>query len=142
MRDSRSGTRDSRLSFPLKAACLLSLVFLAAMLAEAAVQQPSTSSPSASDKDGQRVEGLLQRIDCSIRGRVAFVVQTADQTVRMSAPKMQDVEFITYREDVTGDVKCGPLKEPMRVYLTSRDPSKPGAERVVTAVEFLPKEPL
>jgi hypothetical protein len=126
------------------------------MLAEAAVQQPSTPSPSASDKDGQRVEpifrktkadeqrveGLLQRIDCSIRGRVAFVVQTADQTVRMSAPKMQDVEFITYREDVTGDVKCGPLKEPMRVYLTSRDPSKPGAERVVTAVEFLPKEPL
>ena len=137
-----------------------SLLACLAAVSSGAVQQPpqappATQPPTAADTpvqkthpvfrktqpDEQRIEGLLQRIDCSLRGAVAFVLQAGDQTLRLSARKMQDVEFITHRDDLTGDVKCGALKEPMRVYVTSRDPAKPDGPRTVVAVEFLPKDP-
>lgn len=135
----------------------IAFVCLAVSLSEAQQQTStptSTQSPSAPETsvqkvqpvfrntkpDEQRVEGLLQRIDCSLRGAVTFVLQAGDEMVRMSAPKLKDVDFITYRDDVGGDVKCGALKEPMRVYVTSRDPAKPNGARTVVAVEFLPKQ--
>ena len=36
------------------------------------------------------------------------------------APTMAQVEFITYRDDVSGNISCGTLKEPMPVYVTWR----------------------
>lgn len=88
----------------------------------------------------ERVDGVLQRIECSRRGAITFVLQSADKTVRLSAPRLKDVEFITYRDDLTGDVSCGPLKEPMRVYVTSRAATAPNGSPVVVAIEFLPKD--
>lgn len=88
----------------------------------------------------ERVDGLLQRIECSRRGAVTFVLRSEDHTVRLSAPRLKDVEFITYRDDLTGDVKCEPLKEPMRVYVTSRAATAPNGSPAVVAIEFLPKD--
>ena len=87
--------------------------------------------------DEQRLEGVLQRIECT--GRVAaFHVQNETGTQRFTSSDLSSVEFITYRDDLSGSVGCGNLKEPMRVYVTWRPGAAPG-DRLVVALEFLPK---
>jgi hypothetical protein len=51
---------------------------------------------------------------------------------------MQEVDFITYRDDFKGTISCGPIKEPMRVYVTWRPGTGPDTKRAV-AIEVLPK---
>lgn len=89
----------------------------------------------------QRIEGQLESILCAAGGLVRFLVRADDGTHTIAAPKIADVEFITYREDLKGGVACGPLKPPARVYVTWKAGDDP-ASRVVVAVEFLPvKQP-
>jgi hypothetical protein len=108
------------------------------------VSQSADQSPTpvfrVTKPDEERLEGMLQRIECPAGGSGVFVIQTADAVLRLPAPRMDDVDFVTYRDDFRGSVACGPLKPPMRVYVTSRPPAKPGGPREVVAVEFLPKE--
>jgi hypothetical protein len=80
----------------------------------------------------QRIEGMLERIDCPPDGPVRFVVRAASGVTTLPVSRMADVDFISYRADLTGGVQCGPFQEPMRVYVTVR-------EKAVVAVEFLPK---
>ena len=65
-------------------------------------------------------------------------VRTALDVVELEGT-MGDVQFITFRDDLTGGVACGP-RVPMRVYATWREGSSPRREKVVVAVEFLPKD--
>jgi tetratricopeptide (TPR) repeat protein len=88
----------------------------------------------------ERVEGTLERIDCSAAGAV-FQVKAAAGTTMFLAPKLDAVDFITYRSDLTGNVECGPAKPPMPVYLTWRPAADGSSARIVVAVEFLPKTP-
>ncbi len=53
------------------------------------------------------------------------------------AAKFDAVDFITYRDDLSGSINCGPIKDPLRVYVTWR-PGVTGV-RTVIAIEFLPK---
>ncbi len=87
----------------------------------------------------QRLEGALDRVECSTDS-IAFHVQTAEGPRRLQAKRMSEVMFIAYRNDLTGEINCGPLKEPMRVYATWRAQASPDAE-IVVAIEFLPKDP-
>jgi hypothetical protein len=84
-----------------------------------------------------RAEGMLERIDCVSGTGIVFRVKTTDGVVTATAAQFSDIDFITYRDDLRGNVECGPLKEPMSVYLTWR-PGTAGAKLVV-AIEFLPK---
>jgi tetratricopeptide (TPR) repeat protein len=87
----------------------------------------------------QRAEGVLERIECA-KGTAVFHVRTSDGSVRASASRMADVDFISYRDDLSGTIGCGPVKDPMRVYLTWRtDVAKPEVKLAV-ALEFLPKQ--
>jgi hypothetical protein len=86
----------------------------------------------------QRLEGRLERITCPTRPPATFHVRTATAVEVLEAPTLADVEFITYRDDLTGSVTCGPLKDPLPVYVTWRPGANAGARRVI-AVEFLPK---
>ena len=91
-------------------------------------------------KEGeQRLEGTLERISCPAKAQVTFAVRTAKGPESLQAPNFEAVDFITYRDDLAGSITCGPLKEPMRVYVTWRPGTPPGV-RIVIAVEFLPKE--
>ncbi|MGH7342174.1 MAG: hypothetical protein ACREKH_16915, partial [Candidatus Rokuibacteriota bacterium] len=87
----------------------------------------------------QRVEGSLDRIECSPNG-VSIHLRTADRTERFPAPALEDVQFMTYRADV-GSVSCGARNPPDRVYLTYRPDAKAPAASlgIVVAVEFLPR---
>ncbi|MGH9307728.1 MAG: hypothetical protein ACRD1U_00035 [Vicinamibacterales bacterium] len=54
-----------------------------------------------------------------------------------TAPGLDKVDFISYRNDLTGTIACGPLKDPARVYLTWKSG---GGGQVAVAIEFLALE--
>jgi hypothetical protein len=87
----------------------------------------------------QRIEGVLERIDCPAGAPVRFMVREASGLTPIEVARMADVDFISYRADLTGGVQCGPFKEPMRVYMTLREGPPPALQKTVVAVEFLPK---
>ena len=84
-----------------------------------------------------RTEGLLDRIDCQAGGKAVFHLAEANAPGPLVG-RLADVDFIAYRNDLDGGVKCGKLTQPMRVYVTWRDAGQPAGEKTVVAVEFLP----
>jgi Protein of unknown function (DUF1570) len=87
----------------------------------------------------QRIEGVLERIDCPAGAAIRFMVRGSAGLTPFEVPRMADVDFISYRGDLTGNVQCGPFKDPMRVYVTVGEGAAPARQKVVVAVEFLPK---
>jgi tetratricopeptide (TPR) repeat protein len=88
----------------------------------------------------QRMQGVLERIECTPQGAATFNVRAPGGMVLLRAPRMNDVEFITYRDDLSGRFGCGALKTPLPVYVTWRPDAKTPAVRIAIAVEFLPKQ--
>ena len=86
----------------------------------------------------QRLEATIERIECVAGKGITFHFKAGDQAVTANAMKFDDVQFITYRDDLAGSISCGPWKEPMRVYLTWR-PGEPEGTKIAVAIEFLPK---
>jgi hypothetical protein len=86
----------------------------------------------------QRIDGILEQIDCPAGRPAVFRVRTSAAVVPLEG-QMASVEFIAYRNDLTGGVTCG-AREPMHVYVSWREGAPPRREKVVVAVEFLPKE--
>jgi hypothetical protein len=87
----------------------------------------------------QRTDGTLERIECTAAGRATFVLKEPG-TPRQLVGKLSDVDFIAYRDDLTGGIACGPVPQPMHVYITWRGNADAAGEKTVVAVEFLPKE--
>lgn len=91
-------------------------------------------------RDGeQRTRGLLERIDCSARG-VVLHLRDGNARSRFAAPRMEAIDFITYREDRLGEITCGGRSPADPVFLTWRQPGGAGSSRIAIAVEFLPHE--
>ena len=107
---------------------------------QAGPERPPVARPvfRKQDEGEQRLEGVLERIQCSPSG-VAFHVRTADGPDRLTAARMEDVAFVTYRNDLSGIISCGPMADDMRVYVTWR-PGPGAASKVAVAIEFLPKD--
>jgi hypothetical protein len=84
----------------------------------------------------QRVEGTLERISCTIGAPITFHVRSATGAEVFLATKFEAVDFITYRDDLSGSVTCGP-QVASRVYVTWRPGA--GGVRTVIAIEYLPK---
>jgi hypothetical protein len=85
----------------------------------------------------QRYDGMLERIDCA-SGRATFRVSDAGAPGPFVG-QLREIDFIAYRDDLSGGVACGVLPQPMHVYITWRPKSPAGAQQPVVAVEFLPK---
>ena len=103
------------------------------------IEEVSRSRPDfrAVEAGEQRVEGALERISCPAGAAVSFYVRTGAGVETFQAAKFDAVDFISYRDDLTGSITCGPIKEPQRVYLTWRRGA--GDVRTAVAIEFLPK---
>jgi hypothetical protein len=86
----------------------------------------------------QRLDGMLERIDCAPGRLPTLRVRVAAEIVEVEG-QMSAVQFITYRDDLTGGVTCG-QRTPMHVYVTWREGTSPRHEKVAVAVEFLPKD--
>jgi hypothetical protein len=87
----------------------------------------------------QRFEGTLERIDCAAGGAATFRMREAGGPVQFEAARLADVDFLSYRDDLLGAVACGPLTEPMHVYITWREGDPARREKTVVAVEFVIK---
>jgi hypothetical protein len=104
-------------------------------------ETPSTLRPAfrALQPGEQRLEGTLTNIEC-VQGRgITFHIKVGDQDVTTTAPTFNGVSFITYRDDLKGNIQCGPLAAPMAVYVTWKP--DPGGAKLTVAIEFLPKAP-
>jgi hypothetical protein len=88
----------------------------------------------------ERLEGTLERIDCGA-GPVVFHLSTTTGRTTVTAARLNEVEFITYRSDLTGSVECGGFREPLPVIVTWRPAPGAPAARIVVAIEFPPKSP-
>jgi hypothetical protein len=88
----------------------------------------------------QRLQGLLERLECSQTGTVTLVVRTGGQLQRFRAASFSDIDFITYREGEGGSINCGDRRPPDLVYLTwvTQAEATAGISGRPVAVEFLP----
>lgn len=116
-----------------------------AKAAAGAVRPSGTSGPRGSNvryiyrdlKPGeQRAEGTLERIDCAGR-RVTVSVHVGDKVAHYQAPSFDAIQFLTYRDDLNGNIGCGARTPPDRVYVTWIAGDLDGT---VVALEFLPKK--
>jgi len=86
-----------------------------------------------------RTAGIFRSIECP-PGTVVLVIQTASGVIHLTAKRITDVEFISYRDDTPKTVNCGPLATSMPVLATYRAAS-PGASDVdgsAVALELIP----
>lgn len=125
------------------------LILVFALLAQppATPQEPRRVTPEASPvekpvyrelkQDEQRVEGLLQRVECPTGRPVTFVVKLKDRVAKYQASRLDAVEYIAYTPDFKGPMSCGGRAPGDPVYLTWKMVGN--APRVV-AIEFLPRE--
>ena len=108
---------------------------------------PAESNPSPGArpifrelKEGeQRLEGVLEKIECRARGAATFHIRTDAGVETVTTPRMTGVEFISYRTDLTGTVTCGPLKSPLPVIATWRFDPLSKDPKTAVALEFPPK---
>ena len=90
--------------------------------------------------DETRVFGRLIAIECA-RSGVTLVVEANGDTLRVVAPGFDQVEFVTYRQDLQGQVSCTKRVPPDPVYVTWRGgaPKDGKVQTPAAVVEFTPK---
>ena len=84
----------------------------------------------------QRVEGLLQRVECPTGQPVTFVVKLTDRVAKYQATRLDAVEYIAHTPDFKGPMSCGGRGRGDPVYLTWKTV---GTTPRAVAVEFLPR---
>jgi hypothetical protein len=85
----------------------------------------------------ERVEGLLQRVECPPGRPVTFVMKLKDRVAKYQAPRLDAVDYIAHTPDFKGPMTCGGRRQGDPVFLTWK---KAGAAPQVVAVEFLPRK--
>ena len=85
----------------------------------------------------ERVEGLLQRVECPPGRPVMFTVKLPDRVARYYAPRLDAVDYIAHTPDFRGPMTCGGRMPGDPVFLTWK--TVKNAPQVV-AVEFLPRK--
>jgi hypothetical protein len=109
---------------------------------EPAETEPAPSHPMLvlrTLQDGEtRVEGTLTAIECA-SGKVTVRVETAEGPLALEAARFEDIEFISYRDDLQGQVKCGVRKPAERVQATWR-PGTTATQKRAVAIEFMPDD--
>jgi len=86
----------------------------------------------------QRLEGMLERIECGANRSAIFHIRMADGITKASG-RMSEVDFISYRDDLSSSIGCGPLKSPAAIYLTYRADATKSTNKIAVAIEFRPK---
>jgi hypothetical protein len=124
----------------------LTLTFILALQSQPPPQEPRRISGTSTAKKPvyrelkpgeDRVEGVLQRVECPAGRPVTFVVKLKDRVAKYQAPRLDAVEYIAHTPDFKGPMSCGGRGSGDRVYVTWKTVDK--APRAI-AIEFLPKE--
>lgn len=85
----------------------------------------------------QQVFGLLQAIECP-RGLIRLVVEAEGALTRVHSTAFDRIDFISYRNDLTGSISCGARTAEHAVLVTYRPGAHDGSVGEVVAVEFVP----
>jgi hypothetical protein len=87
--------------------------------------------------EGEKVEGLLTRADCN-KG-LTLTIKSGVKTVKLHAPAMESVKFISYIPGGAGEITCGlinPAKQVVVTYRASTNAKSPFIGEPI-AVEFV-----
>ena len=68
--------------------------------------------------EGERVEGLLMRVDCD-KG-MTLTIKSGDKTVKLNTSSPERVTFISYIPGGAGEITCGPINPAKQVVVTYR----------------------
>lgn len=110
--------------------------------ATSAQEQAHAARPRLAKRfKGERVQGLLTGIECMDSG-VALFVKVGKQTLRLHAPELRSVFFVTYVAGLERTVTCGARKANNLVVLTYRSRSEPRGnfDGEAIAIEFVPED--
>lgn len=118
-----------------------------------AVPPPATPPPARSESGGrfipalrplganeQRELGVFRAILC-LQGSFVLEVQTPAGELNLTAARLSDIDFISYRTDTPGSVNCGPvpgLPPVLATYRPSADGSARGVHGEAVAIELIP----
>jgi len=69
--------------------------------------------------EGERVQGLLTRVDCDDKG-MTLTVKSGDKTVKLNTATPGSVRFISYTPGGAGEITCGPINPAKQVVVTYR----------------------
>jgi tetratricopeptide (TPR) repeat protein len=101
----------------------------------------STSRPvlRKTEAGETRVLGLFTAVECRPDG-ILFQITIENRSLRLAAAKFDEVDFITYRSEAPGSVKCGAVQPPSHVLATyrPRDAGTSGIDGQLVAIELLP----
>jgi hypothetical protein len=88
----------------------------------------------------ERIEGVLEAIECVGDQEAVFHLKAGGVAATATTAQKYKVEHISYRDDLAGNVPCGPLNEPMAVYVTWRPATDKSGAKIAVAIEYLPKK--
>ena len=91
----------------------------------------------------EQVRGTLVGIDCS-GTNIVLTIRVGERLLKLESEGLEDIEFVTYSPDISGDMTCGTRKPENPVIVIYR-PSKNARAKVngqVLAVSFVTKEML
>lgn len=114
-----------------------------------AADRPAAGPPAAGSgfvpilrplQEGEnRIAARLRAIECGPHGIGLVLEQDGGAEIRLRAPRFEEVEFIAYRDDLSGQITCGERKPADLVYVTYRPDAAHGGAGLLVAVEFLPE---
>ena len=116
-------------------------------------QPPATPPPARTESGGrfipalrplganeQRELGVFRAIQCR-QGSLVLEVQTPAGELNLTAARLSDIDFISYRTDTPGSVNCGPvpgLPPVLATYRPSAGGSADGVHGEAVAIELIP----
>lgn len=91
--------------------------------------------------NGEQICGNLVSVACD-EGNVVLSIEANGRTLRLRSNALNRIRFVTYTNDVRGQMTCGPRQPATPVLVTYRATTdkRVTADGEVFAVEFIPKE--
>lgn len=90
----------------------------------------------------EQIGGNLIGIECGAQA-VVLVVQSATGSLRLNAKNFESINFISYTDDVSGELRCGARRPPSPVVATFKRTTTPTKNKIdgeVTGIDFVPKD--
>jgi Peptidase MA superfamily len=84
--------------------------------------------------DEERAAGMLTEVDCTADA-VMLHVRINGEMAQFRAGQFQEVQFVTYRDELRGKIPCDVRDPEDLIYITWR---RAGSQKIPVAVEFLP----
>jgi hypothetical protein len=88
----------------------------------------------------EQVRGLLVRIDCTDKS-ILLTIKVGDKLLKLQRARLEDIEFVTYSPDISGNVTCGVRKPENPVFVIYRPTpnARSKADGEVLSVAFVSK---